>query len=93
MNVYEVNINETYFWVASESAFEAMNLVLEKREAYEDEEENFIKSTILPEDKWDTQFFDDMRDESEEGARISVKEIMDQDIDIATSRIIASESD
>lgn len=95
MNVYEISINETFFWVASKTAFAAMHSVLEKREAYEDDDQevNEIKCTKLSEDKWDTILFDDNRDDACEDGKVSLKSIMDAYKGQYQTTIIAGESD
>lgn len=76
MNAYEITFNSTFYWVAAETAFEAIAHILDVKDGYEREDENTIKSRFVPESEWGKQEFDDERDGANEGAKISLAEVM-----------------
>ena len=76
MNAYEITFNSTFYWVAAESAFDAIVHILDAKDGYEHEEENTIKSRFVPESEWEKQEFDDVRDGANEGDKVSLAEVM-----------------
>lgn len=76
MNAYEITFNSTFYWVAAESAFDAIAHILDAKDGYAHEEENNIKSRLVPESEWRTYVFDDNREGGEEGGKITLAEVM-----------------
>lgn len=96
MNVYIVNLNETFFWVAAEHPFEAMMHILEKEEFNELDEENKLSSNFIHEHDYDNHEFNDNREDAPEESKITLRQIMQMHNHLQSLTypcVIAGESD
>lgn len=93
MNIYEVEVNDVFFWVAAETSFDAMNCAMDRRDSYQDEEINSVNSKMIPEDEWDEIMFSDNREDSDEESKVSLRFAIEQHGELVEPKIIASEDE